>query len=316
MTSLTDRYVAATLRSVPVARRDEIAAELRASIDDMVEGRSADGRDTGVVEREVLTELGDPARLAARYADRRLQLIGPTYFLVWQRLLVTLLSIIPGLVGVIVALVEATVDDNIGGAVGTGVVAAFQTAVQIAFWVTVVFAVLERVGAPLDLPGWTVDDLPDAPADRDVPLSETCASVVMLLLTIGFLAWQHVQTQILTPDGDRLPILDEALWTSWLPFLIAVLVASIGLEVAKYRARRWTWRLVGVNALLDLAFAVPVIGLLLTDRLFNPEFVQRIEWVRDGDNLNVVARGVAVGVAAVTLWDLVDSAIKARRSAR
>jgi hypothetical protein len=42
MTSLTDRYLAATLRSVPTARRAEIGTELRASIEDMIEGRSAD----------------------------------------------------------------------------------------------------------------------------------------------------------------------------------------------------------------------------------------------------------------------------------
>lgn len=315
MTSLTTRYVAATLRSVPVARREEIADELRASIEDMVKGRSADGRDTATVEREVLTELGDPARLAARYTDQRLQLIGPTYYLAWKKLLITLLSIIPAIVGVVVALVEATVEDNAGGAIGTGIVVAMQTAVQISFWVTVVFAVLDRVNAPLGSPGWTVDDLPEGSAGRNSRLPETVASAIMLLLTIAFLIWQHVQTQALT-DTERLPILDPALWSFWLPFLIVVLVASIGLEWAKYRAGRWTWPLFGVNALLNLAFAVPAIGLLLTDRLFNPAFVQRAEWLRDGDNVNLLGGAIAVGIATVAVWNVIDTAIKTWRAAR
>ena len=43
MNTLTNRYLAATLRSVPAQRRDEIATELRASIEDMIEGRTGGG---------------------------------------------------------------------------------------------------------------------------------------------------------------------------------------------------------------------------------------------------------------------------------
>lgn len=143
MNTLTDRYLAATLRSVPAPRRDEIATELRASIDDMIEGRTSGGQDPTTAEREVLTELGNPDQLAARYADRRLQLIGPTYYLVWLRLLKLLLSFVPALVGTVVAIVDAA-DGKGFGAIGTGITTALQVAVQIAFWLTVTFAVIER----------------------------------------------------------------------------------------------------------------------------------------------------------------------------
>src|SRR4051794_10723231 len=116
--TLTDRYVAAVLRSVPQPRREEIATELRASIEDMGEGRTDAGADVAAAEREVLTEMGDPAALAARYADRRLQLIGPTYYLAWERLLKLLLSFVPATVGVLVGLVAAVDEDNVGGAIG------------------------------------------------------------------------------------------------------------------------------------------------------------------------------------------------------
>ncbi|MEV2240885.1 permease prefix domain 1-containing protein [Micromonospora sp. NPDC049891] len=314
MTSLTDRYLAATLRSVPTGRREEIATELRASIGDMIDDRTAAGQDAGAAEREVLTELGDPAQLAARYADRRLQLIGPTYYLAWQRLLILLLSIVPAIAGVAVGVVQATVSDNPAGAIGSGVSVAFNVAVQIAFWVTLVFAVLERLGTPLDLPDWSVDQLPDHPVERDVTLTDVCASIVFLVLLIAFLPWQQFQS-VIGPDGERLPILDPALWGFWLPLLLVVLLASIGLEIAKYRARRWTWPLVGVNAVLNLAFAVPAIWLLANDRLLNPEFVARFAWLRDG-GLDTVARISIVVIVAVTIWDIVDSAVKARRSAR
>ncbi|WBB69738.1 permease prefix domain 1-containing protein [Micromonospora sp. WMMD812] len=313
MTSLTDRYLAATLRSVPAARREEIATELRGSIEDMIDGRRAEGRDTETAEREVLTELGNPAQLAARYADRRLQLIGPTYYLAWERLMKLLLSFIPALVGVIVGLVEAT-DGNAGDAIGTGIGAALQTTVQIGFWVTLVFAVLERTNASLDLPEWTVDQLPEDHTGRQITLVDVAASVGWLVLVIAYLPIQHFHSFVPDRDGDNLPILDPALWSFWLPFLIAVLVATVGLELAKYRAGRWTWPLVGVNAALDLAFAVPVIWLVSTDRLLNPDLVNRWEWLAREENLNNVATFVIVGTVLVVLWDIADSAVKAYRN--
>ncbi|MFD2766023.1 permease prefix domain 1-containing protein [Micromonospora eburnea] len=313
MTSLTDRYVAATLRDVPAQRRTEIASELRASIEDMIDGRTDGGQDRGSAEREVLTELGNPEQLAARYADRRLQLIGPRYFLTWWRLLRTLLTFIPAIVGVAAGVVKATVDGEPGSAIGAGVVSAMQTAVQIAFWVTLVFAVFERTNKPLNLPEWSVDQLPEAPEERQVTLVDTCASIAFLVIAIAFLPWQHFNPWI-SGDGSRLPMIDPALWGSWLPLLAAVLVASVGLEIAKYRARRWTWPLVTVKTVLDLAFAVPLVLLLLNDRLLNPELVQRFEWLREGGNQDL-ARTTVVLTAVIVVWGFIDSAVKVRRHA-
>ncbi|MEU8254695.1 permease prefix domain 1-containing protein [Micromonospora inaquosa] len=312
MNTLTDRYLAATLRSVPTQRRDEIANELRASIDDMIEARTDGGQDATTAEREVLTELGNPDVLAARYADRRLQLIGPAYYLVWLRLLKLLLSFIPALVGTIVAIVEAAEGKGFG-AIGPGIFTAIQVAVQIAFWLTVTFAIIERTQATVDLPGWTVDQLPAAPVRPGIPLADTIASVIMLVLTIGYLPFQHYQSWVHGTDGDNIPILDPGLWRFWLPALIVVLVASLIFEVVKYRIGRWTWALFGTKALLDLAFAVPLAWLALSDRLLNPALGERLSWLADADNRNILGLSIAVGTAAIVVLDLVDTALKTRR---
>ncbi|MEU5564041.1 permease prefix domain 1-containing protein [Micromonospora musae] len=313
MTSLTDRYLSATLRTVPAARREEIATELRGSIEDMIDGRRADGRDAEAAEREVLTELGNPAKLAARYADRRLQLIGPTYYLAWERLMKLLLSFVPALVALVVGLVEGT-DGNGGDAIGKAIGAALQTTVNIGFWVTLVFAVLERTNAQLDLPEWTVDQLPEDHTNRQITLVDLAASVGWLVLVIAYLPIQHFRSFVPDTAGENLPILDPALWSFWLPFLMVVLVASIGLEFAKYRVGHWTGPLVGVNAALNLAFVAPVIWLISTDRLFNPDFVNRWEWLSRPENLNNVATFVIVGAVLIVGAGIIDSAIKARRN--
>src|SRR3954464_2212709 len=93
-TTLTDRYVSAAVRTVPEDQRSDLAAELRASIDDQVDARVEGGEPRGSAERAVLTDLGDPDKLAAGYMDRPLYLIGPRYFLDWWRLLKLLLWIV------------------------------------------------------------------------------------------------------------------------------------------------------------------------------------------------------------------------------
>ncbi|MBQ0905679.1 permease prefix domain 1-containing protein [Micromonospora sp. U21] len=314
MNTLTDRYLAATLRSVPTQRWDEIATELRASIQDMIDDRAGGGQDADTAEREVLTELGNPDLLAARYADRRLQLIGPTYYLVWLRLLKLLLSFIPAIVGTVVAVIDAA-DGKGFGAIGTGIATAIQVAVQIAFWLTLTFALIERFQPTMDLPNWTVDQLPDVPAHRDISLADTIASVAMLVLTIGYLPFQHYRSWVEDDAGDNIPILDPALWSFWLPALIAVLLASVVFEIVKFRVGRWNWTLFGVKALLNLAFAVPVVWLALTDRLLNPALGERLSWLTEGDNRNTLGAAIALGAAVVLVWDLIDTAIKTRRQA-
>ncbi|MFG1871089.1 permease prefix domain 1-containing protein [Micromonospora arborensis] len=312
MNTLTNRYLAATLRSVPAPRREEIASELRASIEDMIEDRTGGGQDATTAEREVLTELGNPDLLAAQYADRRLQLIGPTYYLVWLRLLKLLLSFIPALAGTVVAIVTAAEGKGFG-AIGTGIVVALHVFVHICFWLTLVFALIERSHTTVDLPEWTVDQLPDTPVRRGIPLADTIASVIMLVLTIGYLPFQHYQSWVRDTDGDNIPILDPALWNFWLPALIVVLVASVIFEVVKYRIGRWTWALFGTKVLLNLAFAVPLAWLALSDRLLNPALGVRLSWLAEADNRNSLGLAIALGAAVVVVWDLVDTAIKTRR---
>ncbi|WFE34946.1 permease prefix domain 1-containing protein [Micromonospora sp. WMMD975] len=315
MSSLTDRYVAATLRTVPAQRRDEISTELRAAIADMIEGRTDGGQDPATAEREVLTELGAPDQLAARYTDRILHLIGPTYYLLWWNLLRRLLTYIPATVGVVVGVVAAATDRP-GGPVGPAIAAAVQTAVQIAFWTTLVFAVLERTRTPLDLPAWTPDRLPEAPVERDTRLPETCATIAMVLFLAGFLIWQHFHSWVAGVDGRDIPLLDPALWHGWLPALLAVLLLSVLFEVVKYRIGRWTWPLFGLKTVLDLAFCLPLLWLLWTDRLLNPALIRRFEWLRDEGNLDTLVTITIASIVLVTLWGLVETAVKTYRATR
>lgn len=79
-TTLTDRYVAATLQPVARKHRREIDQDVRATIAESIDAHIAQGQSRTQAEYAALTELGDPARFAARYADRYAVLIGPNVY--------------------------------------------------------------------------------------------------------------------------------------------------------------------------------------------------------------------------------------------
>ena len=65
MSTLTDRYVWAAVRSIPEKQRGELEPELRGLIADTADAQREKGVADADVERATLLELGDPERLAA-----------------------------------------------------------------------------------------------------------------------------------------------------------------------------------------------------------------------------------------------------------
>ena len=105
--SLTDRYVAAALTGVQADQRADVAAELRVSIADAIDARTAHGESPDTAERAVLPELGDPMRLAAEYSGRPLYLIGPAFYPDYVSLLRLLLSIVVPIIAIVVGAASA-----------------------------------------------------------------------------------------------------------------------------------------------------------------------------------------------------------------
>lgn len=313
--SLAERYVHATLRSVPEARRDEIGRELRSSIADMVEARTANGEPADHAERAVLTELGDPGALAAQYADRPLHLIGPRYFLTYWRLLLKLLTWLPVSVALVVLTIEMIRTGDSPNAIGDAVGAGVQVALHVVFWTTLAFAILERVDVDPGLPGWTVDDLPDVQEGRQVTFVDTVASVVFLVVLGVVLVGQNFRSWVRGPSGDDVAVLDPDLWSAgWLPLLLGVLVVNIGLEVWKYRAGRWTWPIAGLAVAVSAAFALPVAWLASQDALFNPAFVDAVGM--SDRVLGYVADGIVAGAVVVVLAAVGEAVWKVREGRR
>ncbi len=292
--SLTDRYVEATLRRVSVDKRPDIEKELRASIADAVDHRVEAGTDPAEAEVAVLTELGDPARLAAGYADRPLYLIGPELFLDYTRLLRTLFVTIVPIVAAVVGVVQAVGGGPVGSMIGTTVGAAITTTVHIFFWTTLGFAAIERTQAmrgPLTGP-WTPAQLPVAPPSRRARFGELMAETVALVLFSSLLLLAPRLSPKTDADGNPINILSPWLWESGFVYVfIGLVVVSLGLSYANYYLRRSAPLSVAAT-LADLVAPIALIWLAANDRVFNPAFIEAVGWTPE------VVRWIHIGLAA------------------
>ena len=322
MTSLTDRYVAATLRGIPEKQRPDLDRELRSSIADAVEDRVANGEDRAAAEIAALEELGDPSRMAAGIAGRPLYLIGPELFSTYRYFLFLLLAIVVPIVGVVEAAVELGAGAGIGSALLEGIGGALSVGVQVAFWVTVSFAIVERLDPAVikdpdlkQLTGpWTVESLPELPTSGAVTPGETVGEIVTIGISIGGLLWLRGWSWVTDASGAPIPLFDPALWDFWFPAIIAIFGLQIVFQVVKLMVGRWTIGLAAVNAVLLAAIAIPFTWLALTGQLINPAFaVATWPALDDGDGIAMI--GVAVASILVNGWEAVDGFRRARRSA-
>ncbi len=309
MSQLVDRYVATVLRSIPESKKADTRAELATSIEDAIEGLvEAEGRDREEVEREVLNDLGDPARLASEFSGRPQWLLGPPYYQAWQRLLRKLLAIAPPIAGVANGVVRYVSGDDLLASFFGGIGVAFWVALNVLVWVTVGFVIAERsedVKKDIEpFTKWSVDRLPAVP-DRQISYGETIGAVVMLVfLIVVFLVQRQIQPE---------PFFDPSAWTLALPVLIGLLAVSALFEIVKYKAGMWSTRLALANAALNTVFAGWFVWFLLNDDLINPAFFENIGF--PGVDTEV-SRWMAAGVILVSVWDTVEGFVGASKARR
>ena len=261
----------------------------------------------------MLTELGDPAVLAAGYADRPLHLIGPRYYLTWWRLLKALLIIVPlcALGGVAVA--QALIGSPVETIIAESLAIALSAAVHVFFWVTLVFVILERSGTQTG-GGWDVDQLPQA-QDPDARLSDVVASLALLAVTAAAVLWDGTRG-VVHVRGETLSFLHPQLWPWWMAALFILFALEAVIAVAVWIRRGWTAPLAAVNTLAALLVVSWTLTLLGRGLLVNPAFTEAVLLDNgvDADVVRILGVLLGVGVTAIAGWDAASGWVKARRS--
>ncbi|MCZ0975197.1 permease prefix domain 1-containing protein [Streptomyces albulus] len=311
--SLTERYVDEVVRRLPAAQRDDIGEELRTTIADTVEAREA--ADPQSAEREVLTEMGDPVRYAARYTGRPLALIGPDLYPAYIRLLVLLLSSVLPVITTVSVLVELADSGDVGAAVGEGVTTVLTLGAQMIAVLTVVFALVDRLrsrdGAPARSAAWTLADLPEPRKKDKVGIMDALGAAWYALL-ISLTVWQHVAKPYGADGhggGKAVEVLDPALWSGWIWPVLLGLAAMLALSAARITVRGWTVRLAALNTVAQAVFALPFAWILQHRMLFNPEFLKTA-------GTDALTQEVYSGLAVIVLVLGASAVVTGFRSAR
>lgn len=278
------RYSYAVTKELPEAQRKDIDKELRGLIEDMLDER-AQGRPASPEDVEaVLMELGDPAELAEKYRDRKRYLIGPALFPAY----LTVVKIVMGAIAIAMAVlfvIRAVVDpqqslDYLVQSLSTFVEAAFQGFT----WVTLGFALSERFGKrgeQLDFSSgesWKLSDLPELPDERNrIPRAEPVVAIIFLsffaALLISATDWLGVW---FIQDGQPMlvvPLFDNPVLLSFLPWILGALLLDVVLEILKIVSGKWTLKLTAFDLFNNIVHLA--VGLVVFARpvIWNPNLI-------------------------------------------
>lgn len=285
---LIELYIQEVTRRLPEKNRVDIALELQSTIEDML---PEDYTEQDV--KTVLLKLGDPVTLASGYRDRPMHLIGPRYYDVYISLLKMILPI--AAVISLIALVGDnpfrdtgnTVMEAILKIIGKGISGIISTGIQVFFWLTLSFAILERLDtskdqSPVtkDLKPWTPENLKDIPnisKKKAVPMIEVFASLLGLSVfaalyfnaanLLGVYEKRNGSLIFVTPSFNQ-----DVLNSYWL-LVSCVIIIGVLLAIYKLFLGRWTLKLAFFHAIYQLLYTLAFIIIISNPDLLNPEFL-------------------------------------------
>jgi hypothetical protein len=286
---LIEIYIQEVTRRLPEKNREDIALELRSTIEDML---PEDYQEEDV--RKALENLGSPAKLAYGYMDRPMHLIGPRYFDIYVSLLKMILPIAVtiSLIAIIAKFItgyngEEAVLNIVFEIIGFGISSIIEVAIQTFFWLTIVFAIIDRVDhskgtEPLTqgLKKWTADDLKNI---TYIPKKKAITKVEVF----GGLLWTAIWATVyfyadhlfgVYEGGSRdlnfvTPALNQDVLLQYWPIILAVVVLEVGLSIYKLIKKQWTRGLAIYNSVLQVIVSVVFVLIVTNPNLFKYEFV-------------------------------------------
>ena len=274
---LIERYIYAVTRRLPRKQRDDVAQELRGLIDDMLAER-CDGRPPQEKDiRVVLTELGSPQELYAKYDENAQRaLIGPPYYGSYVLVLKIVLSC-AGFGLTLAALLSQAVEPQLWyAALGQWLSMLWQGLVTAFAFVTVLFAVFSRRGIPIGEP-FNFDDLPPVPRkSREISVWEPVVGIVFSVIFAVIFLWAPQFVAFRWEDGTVTPLfLVEALRQRWYLFA-GITVCGVAGESVKLLERRYNKKVMGITVAANLLSAVLFTCWLTDDAVYNPTFAQGV----------------------------------------
>ena len=332
--NLIDKYIAEVGKHLPRRNRLDIEAEIRSTLEDMLEERKqAQGVMDDATVIELLKKYGTPRKVAESYTGPR-YLIGPRMYpifeLVTRIVLIVLFAV--SLAGLGISLSKSSLVGpeflkTIGSsALGllTGLISAFGN-------IVLVFAILERVlparEFDKELDDWDPAELAKEPDPDRVKFGEQIFELFFLaLFLIVFNLYPGVIGLGFFSEGEWVfitPVLTGA-FVSYLPWINVLFLLQIAFNVYLLRQGLWTTGLRIANGLLELgsiALAVamlrgPDLVSLTTEQLAGTPLEDSARFfVTMGNLIPLLVLTVVIIVSSIEVAQTVYNLLKRRSSA-
>ena len=288
---LQERYIAAGLKHIPLAEKEEVEKAMRRIIAERLQERGDPSEET---EREVLRGLGSPRLLAEKQLKEPPHLIGPELYGTYMLIVKIVMT-----VAVIGTLIGNTVDFIVNGETILRYIAqSFAAAIGVAIgafgWVTLVFAIMERTAKQKILTeiqeDWSLADLPE----KEVPQKpfNKVGVIIGIIFTVLFIILVNQYSQLLgfyyTLDGsiqEMIPMLNQEVFRSYLPYINGMLVLQLLFSASKLVFRKWTYPVATANLILNVLSFVLLWFILQDTAILNPELVTKIGEATDGQRV-------------------------------
>lgn len=288
---LQERYIAAGLKHIPLAEKEEVEKAMRRIIAERLQERGDPSEET---EREVLRGLGSPRILAEKQLREPPHLIGPELYGTYMLIVKIVMT-----VAVIGTLIGNTVDFIVNGETILRYIAqSFAAAIGVAIgafgWVTLVFAIMERTAKQKILTeiqeDWSLADLPE----KEVPQKpfNKVGVIIGIIFTVLFIILVNQYSQLLgfyyTLDGsiqEMIPMLNQEVFRSYLPYINGMLVLQLLFSASKLVFRKWTYPVATANLILNVLSFVLLWFILQDTAILNPELVTKIGEATDGQRV-------------------------------
>lgn len=287
--SLINIYIQEVTRRLPEKNREDIALELRSTIEDML---PSDYNEEDI--KAVLRKLGSPVALANGYRDQPNHLIGPRYFDIYITLLKLILPIV-----IVVSLISMFVEYVTGyseeealmnviiDVFAFGTWRVFEAGIQVFFWLTVVFAILERMDKVKDsqplttsLKEWTPEDLKNVtyiPKKKAISKVEVFGSFMWTAIWGTVYFYANRLMGVYEGGGDRLefviPALNQEVLLQYWPLVVILIAFEIALAIYKLFKGQWTKLLAIWNTILQLFASILFIIIIISPNLLNEDFI-------------------------------------------
>jgi len=281
---LAERYIYAVTKRMPRKQQEDVSLELKGLIEDMLLERCGAEQPTDKDIRVVLTELGSPYELYAKYdEDADKCLIGQPHYSTYKYVLKTMS--IPFAVGLAVAGVFMQVMEPVGfleflenwiGMVLEGLFFGFAA-------VTLVFAVMYHKGMDLGTKS-ELNDLPAVPKKKQrISKLDTGFNIVGLVVLAGILLLVPQCLGIKHDTYGWVTVFDlEGMRASALAISIGFLAAITG-EFVKLIEARYNKKVAVTTLVTNLVQIGCGIWWLKGHAVMNPEFMAKLPEFFDND---------------------------------